>query len=239
MCSSLGRRYWRNALFLLLSITIGYLFITSQYHSTQYPRVHPRALQAEVNIAAYYGAPNNSIIFPRGGGSGGGSGPRPQIVRPASDEEYQKAESKGETLMCWMRDPSLAGSQATTPWTRWSQLSEWGWTGPQNGQPITMIREAERDNMLARIVGRLGRTEQTSGYRGSVEHKKTPAHAPTVENGRTYTYPVSLKPATLTDSANEYRRRPWQSMKAPTIPHKELSLRITTSVNHSQALSMS
>lgn len=48
-------------------------------------------------------------------------------VSSASDEDYKTAATKGQLLICWMKDPSLAGDQASSKWNDWADIAKWGW----------------------------------------------------------------------------------------------------------------
>lgn len=204
-----ARRSWNVVSSLLLLFAIGLLFFfVFPSHSTASASIHPTALDEDSNISLRNDAPDeiyrtdavsaaalpfDSSILTRAPHlirRGQSSRLPPQVVRPATDAVYYRAQVKGHTLMCWMQNPALAGDQAISPWNRFEQLAEWGWTGPQGSNPIRINYSEERDPAMRRLVGSRPRT----GMVGQVEHKTTPAHAPVTLDGITYQYPVSAQP---------------------------------------------
>ena len=188
MTKSRSGCHWRNILLLLLPFAIGILIISTRSSSAQSFRTHSRDLQQDLNIATRHESSHrsgwHSLLSRRGGPSR-----RPaQVIRPATDAVYDTARRKGHALMCWMQNPSLAGSQANSPWTRYSQLEEWGWSGRQGFSPISVNYANEQDRGIVSLVGNQGMT----GMQGIVEHKTMPAHAPVTIGDRTYHYPVSV-----------------------------------------------
>lgn len=192
---------------LLLLLAIGLLFFVFPSHSTASASIHPTALDEDSNISLRNDAPDeiyrtdavsaaaipfDSSILTRAPHliRRGQSSRLPlQVVRPATDAVYYRAQVKGRTLMCWMQNPALAGDQAISPWNRFEQLAEWGWTGPQGSNPIRINYSEERDPAMRRLV-----SSPRTGMVGQVEHKTTPAHAPVTLDGITYQYPVSAQP---------------------------------------------
>lgn len=201
-------RSWSVVSSLLLLLAIRLLIFVFPSHSTASASIHPTALDEDSNISLRNDAPDeiyrtdavsaaalpfDSSILTRAPHlirRGQSSRLPPQVVRPATDAVYYRAQVKGHTLMCWMQNPALAGDQAISPWNRFEQLAEWGWTGPQGSNPIRINYSEERDPAMRRLVGSRPRT----GMVGQVEHKTTPAHAPVTLDGRTYQYPVSAQP---------------------------------------------
>ncbi|KXS98839.1 hypothetical protein AC578_10860 [Pseudocercospora eumusae] len=111
----------------------------------------------------------------------------PTTVQPASAEVYKRAEQKGNELICWMEDPSLAGDLATSKWTKWEQLKEWGWNGFKGGNPITTNWGGEDDPKIAELVGGESIYDQERGKQIRLYHSEE--HAPETINGVTYKYP--------------------------------------------------
>ncbi|EME83844.1 uncharacterized protein MYCFIDRAFT_84146 [Pseudocercospora fijiensis CIRAD86] len=114
----------------------------------------------------------------------------PKPIKPAGEEAYDKAEQKGKMLMCWMENPLLAGDLATSKWTKWEQLAEWGWTGPGGGSnPIGGNYGGEHDTLIADLLGDRNPREQDLSIAKTVRlyHKKE--HAAETIDGVTYNYP--------------------------------------------------
>lgn len=105
-------------------------------------------------------------------------------VEPASSEAYDTAEQKGNTLMCWMNNPSLAGEKANSQWNKYEDIAEWGWIGLGNVDPLRNHYGGEREKNIADLLkdGR-GKTMQ-------IYHKDE--HAPETIEGTLWHYPVSV-----------------------------------------------
>ncbi|KAF7188828.1 hypothetical protein HII31_09751 [Pseudocercospora fuligena] len=114
----------------------------------------------------------------------------PKPIKAASQEAYEKAEQKGKTLMCWMENPSLAGDLATSKWTKWEQIAEWGWVGPGgSSNPIGGNYGGERDSLIADLLGGRSSRDQDLSIAKTVRlyHKKE--HAAQTIGDVTYNYP--------------------------------------------------
>lgn len=86
-----------------------------------------------------------------------------------------------------MESPSQAGDLATSKWTKFEQLEDWGWSG-FGGQPIskaiTINYGGERDVGIRSLVG----SQTPNGKTVRLEHKKT--RESVTEGGKTFDYPV-------------------------------------------------
>ncbi|KXT17511.1 hypothetical protein AC579_3205 [Pseudocercospora musae] len=183
---------------LALTTLLSLLAIARSYDSSYTTeRVHARSLRQHVPRSS-----NSTLITPGGGGyvdlvdrSWGHDFTSkdvvlkraPTTVQPASAEVYKKAEQKGNELICWMEDPLLAGDLATSKWTRWEQLKEWGWNGFNGGNPITTNWGGEDDPKIAGLVGGESIYDQERGKQIRLYHSEE--HAPETINGATYKYP--------------------------------------------------
>ncbi|CAK1364382.1 unnamed protein product [Cercospora beticola] len=164
---------------LLLSIVAATIFFTaSSSELTVVHGAHPRSHQSDLIISVN----GSEILETRAPGN--------TIVRPASEEVCAKAWNKGYTLMCWMQNPQMAGAQAFSPFTRFEQLADWGWTG-QGGQPIHIGGNwgTYADPGLMALLGH-PMYGQSTGHEIRIYH--TQARGPIVVGGRQITYPATM-----------------------------------------------
>lgn len=161
-------------LLLLLSIIAStIIFTASPPEVSLISRVHPKSPELDLNVPT-----NGSHILES----------RVIEVKPASNEDFNKAKIKGYALMCWMRNPAMAGSQAISTFTRFEQLEEWGWTG-QGGQPVHIEQYIAgfRDPGLISLLGPEG-DAQSKGHKILLQHMEP--RGPVTIDGKIYKYPV-------------------------------------------------
>ncbi|KAF2207055.1 hypothetical protein CERZMDRAFT_102752 [Cercospora zeae-maydis SCOH1-5] len=163
---------------LLLSIIAVAIFCTaSPSDPGLIRRLHARLLDPDLHITV-----NGLHAFePRA--------PKGLVIKPATDAEYNKARIKGHTLMSWMRDPTLAGTQAGSKITRFEQLTESGWTGYGGSQIRIAPNYAGYDDPgLIALLGPAGDT-QSRGHKALIQHVE--AKGPVQMDGKTYKHPAT------------------------------------------------
>lgn len=115
-------------------------------------------------------------------------------IESATDEVYTRAIEKGKLLMCWMKNPSAAGSQASSKWNDYADLETWGWK-----ETTTTHHGGERAAGMSDIVGLFDPDDWTNENKiVRFEHKgQHPDQEVTKPDGSrvTMSYPVSYRSA--------------------------------------------
>lgn len=88
-----------------------------------------------------------------------------RAINPVSDTQFRTATEKGERFICWMADPTQAGSKATTRWKNPTSIGEWGW---QLGEHTTVSAEWQPGMLKELLSGSRGGARW--GYRHNFGH---------------------------------------------------------------------